>query len=148
MALEHYTRAMDTARAEVQRAITANEPGSDIAATTLAADGPLAAQRTLAFVRSSPAALAYVERFAPDPAERARLLGTMAEAANSPNIRGIADWVQFSMAAKKADQPARVLANLRDDVAELRVALGLVARDPTLRVTVASVTLAYCPCVW
>src|SRR6185436_1278521 len=80
----------------------------------------------------------YLERFLPDAGERQNVLAVVSEVQRHPQIEGLGDWIDFSLAARADAELATVRANLLDDINELRVALDIVRRDPTAHVRIGN----------
>jgi hypothetical protein len=80
----------------------------------------------------------YLTRFVPDVDERTHLLDTLAQVQQHPQIDGLGDWIEFSLAAKSDTNQALVRQNLLDDVGELQVALGIVRADPSAHVQIGN----------
>jgi hypothetical protein len=138
VALEHYTRAADAARADVQRTIDGGGPGSDALRAVLAERGPLEAQRVRDVLASDPRVSAYLDRWVGDASERADIARLLTGLSAEPRASGVRDWVSFSMAPHGGNDVASVRQRLRERVAELRVADGVLAQDPTARVALGN----------
>lgn len=80
----------------------------------------------------------YLEHFLSDAGERQNVLAVVSEVQRHPQIEGLGDWIDFSLAARPEAEPATVRSNLLDDVNELRVALDIVRRDPTAHVRIGN----------
>jgi hypothetical protein len=94
-------------------------------------DGPATAQPRGGLKVEQQARLSqYLERFLPEAGERQNVRAVIAEVQRHPQIEGLDDWIDFSLAARADAEPATVRSNLLDEVNELRVALDIVGKDP------------------